>query len=95
MNRLFEAVDSSSIFTESGSFLDYNNMRETSVIDFIADGSVSYADKIRFIANELEESGNVDSYDDDSWNKYLLKVASILKSASNEIDTAYSEIINK
>ena len=39
-----------------------------------------------FIAEQLEESGHVDSYEDSEYNDYLLEVANILKKAAQEID---------
>lgn len=55
------------------------------VQDFICDGTTTYSDKIKYIASELEESANVDSYEDENWNSKLGKIASILYKASEEI----------
>ena len=59
--------------------------KDCEVNDFIADGTFSYEDKINYIADILEESGNVDSYKDTKWNDYLLNVSKILKDAANKI----------
>ena len=64
----------------------YGFASKSNVTDFIADGRFTYGQKIRFIADELEESGNVDSYSDESHNDYLLNVAKILHKAADDID---------
>lgn len=55
------------------------------VQDFICDGTATYSDKIKYIASELEESANVDSYEDENWNSKLGEIARILYKASEEI----------
>ena len=64
----------------------YNFAQGTSVNDFIADGTYSFSQKINYIAEQLEESGNVDTYKDEHYNKYLLDVSNILKDAANKIE---------
>ena len=69
-------------------------VRTWPVQDFIADGKYSYADKIKFLAEELQESGNVDAYADERWNGVLLKIADILFKASNDIDSVEHDFRN-
>lgn len=64
----------------------YDFARECNTNDFIADGTYTFGEKIKYIADQLEESGNVDVYEDKSYNEYLLNVANILHNAANEID---------
>ncbi len=72
--------------TEYKDIYDFANDETVNTNAFIADGRYSYGDKIRFIANQLEESGNVDSYADENYNNYLLEVSKILKEAADKID---------
>lgn len=62
---------------------DFSNW---TVEDFIADGRYTYTEKIKFIANILEESGNVDSYSDERWNEALKEIAKELNNAANNIE---------
>ena len=61
---------------------------EMTVKDFIAEGTYSFAEKIRYIAAELYESGSYTIYDTEEYNKYLLEAASILNEAADKLDTA-------
>lgn len=82
MNNLYESIKEN--LEESEDLYDFAN--KTITTDFIADGTYSFGQKIQFIAEQLEESGNVDSYEDPEYNDYLLSVANILKKAAQEID---------
>lgn len=73
---------------------DIDEVSKWSVEDFIADGRYSYAEKIKYIAEQLNESANVDVYDDESWNECLAKIARILYNAANEIKNVEIEITN-
>ena len=69
-----------------------NNLKEAedfanwTVEDFIADGRYTYTEKIKYIADILEESGNVDSYSDERWNEALKEIARELNTAANNIE---------
>ena len=82
MKNLYESIKEN--LEESEDLYDFAN--KTTANDFIADGTYSFSQKIMFIAEQLEESGHVDSYEDPEYNDYLLEVANILKKAAQEID---------
>lgn len=63
----------------------YDFARDCSVNDFIADGRYTFAEKINYIADQLEESGNVDTYEEEGWNDYLLDISKILRDAAIKI----------
>ena len=69
-----------------------NNLKEAedfanwTVEDFIADGRYTYTEKIKYIADILEESANVDSYSDERWNEALKEIANELNTAASNID---------
>ena len=65
---------------ESEDFADWT------VEDFIADGRYTYTEKIKYIADILEESGNVDTYSDERWNEALKAIAKELNTAASNID---------
>ena len=88
-DKLNEAYDVSN--TMGG---DIDEVSKWPVEDFIDDGRYSYAEKIKYIAAQLEESANVDVYDDESWNECLAKIAKILYNAANEIKNVEIEISN-
>lgn len=69
--------------SESADLSEFANSR--GVNDFIADGRYTYAEKINYIADQLEESGNVDTYEVEGWNDYLLDVSKILRDAAIKI----------
>ena len=68
---------------------------ELTVKDFIASGTYSFAEKIRYIAAELYESGSYTIYDNEEYNKYLLEAASILNDAADKLDMANNSLVNK
>lgn len=80
---LVDQLDSLKL-NESGDMHDF--AKSSNAVDFIADGTYTFGEKIRFIAEQLEESGNVDKYEDSNYNSYLLNVAKILNNAADEID---------
>ena len=61
---------------------------ELTVKDFVATGTYSFAEKIRYIAAELYESGSYTIYDSEDYNKYLLEAADILNEAADRLDKA-------
>lgn len=63
---------------------------ELTVKDFVATGTYSFAEKIRYIAAELYESGSYTVYDSEDYNKYLLEAANILNEAADKLDKANS-----
>jgi hypothetical protein len=83
---LMKELNKFNSLVESDSVDLHDFARGSSAVDFIADGRFTYGEKIRFIADQLEESGNIDSYSDESHNDYLLNVARILNKAADEID---------
>ena len=61
---------------------------ELTVKDFVATGTYSFAEKIRYIAAELYESGSYTIYDSEEYNRYLLEAANILNEAADKLDCA-------
>lgn len=85
-NKYNENINESEHLKESADFGSWT------VDDFIADGRYGYPEKLTYIAEQLEESGNVDSYSDSNWNQYLLDVSKIIKEAADKIKSLDNRI---
>lgn len=74
--------------TKTDPFALRGSADELTVKDFIATGTYSFAEKIRYIAAELYESGSYTVYDSEDYNRYLLEAADILNEAADKLDMA-------